>query len=234
MEDDVIGIDRSEGSGYKIRIDGQGYTLQAPEPTGGELLALIGRDPDRFVIALQLPQEPDRLVAFDETIDVTAPGVEEFALISKERYYSFRIDEQPFSITEPMPTGRTLLKLVGKAPETHLLNLNLPYQDDELIGADELVDLRKPGREQFSVTVRDDVSITIIVNGRKKVVTKTALSFEEVVSLGFDTPPTGQNIVFTVTYRRGVDSKPEGTLSSGETIKIREGMIFNVTATDKS
>lgn len=75
---------------------------------------------------------------------------------------------------------------------------------------------------------------TIIVNGREKVVTARELSFAEVVALAFDTPPSGQNIVFTITYRRGEGNKPEGTLVEGETVKIKEGMIFNVTATDKS
>lgn len=75
---------------------------------------------------------------------------------------------------------------------------------------------------------------TIIVNGRQKVVTAKELSFAEVVVLGFDNPPTGPNIVFTVTYTRGEGNKPGGTLVEGETVKIKEGMIFNVTATDKS
>jgi hypothetical protein len=75
---------------------------------------------------------------------------------------------------------------------------------------------------------------TIIVNGRQKVVTKRELSFSEVVALAFDNPPTGENILFTVTYRRGEGNKPEGSLLEGESVKIKDGMIFNVTATDKS
>lgn len=75
---------------------------------------------------------------------------------------------------------------------------------------------------------------TIIVNGRPKVVTKKELSFAEIVALAFDNPPQGPNIVITVTYRRGEGNKPEGSLVEGETVRIKEGMIFNVTATDKS
>lgn len=75
---------------------------------------------------------------------------------------------------------------------------------------------------------------TVIVNGREKTVTEQELSFMEVVQLAFDPPPTGPFIVFTVTYRRGRGQKPEGTLVEGDSIKINEGMIFNVTATDKS
>lgn len=75
---------------------------------------------------------------------------------------------------------------------------------------------------------------TIIVNGRPKVVSAKELSFAEVVALAFDNPPTGENIVFTITFRRGNGNKPEGTMIEGEVVKIKEGMIFNVTATDKS
>lgn len=75
---------------------------------------------------------------------------------------------------------------------------------------------------------------TIIVNGRQKVVTAKEMSFTEIVALAFDNPPTGPNVVFTVTYRRGEGNKPEGSLVEGENVKIKDGMIFNVTATDKS
>lgn len=76
--------------------------------------------------------------------------------------------------------------------------------------------------------------ITIVVNGREKTVIGKELSFAQLVALAFDTPPTGENIVFTITYRRGQGEKPEGSLVEGETVKIKKGMIFNVTATDKS
>jgi hypothetical protein len=77
-------------------------------------------------------------------------------------------------------------------------------------------------------------SFTIIVNGREKIVTSRELSFSEIVALAFDNPPSEPNTIFTVTYRRGEGNKPEGSLVQGETVKIKDGMIFNVTATDKS
>ena len=75
---------------------------------------------------------------------------------------------------------------------------------------------------------------TIIVNAREKKVTEKELTFSQVVSLAFDPPPSGPNVFLTVTYRRGHGNKPEGILIVNETVKIKEGMIFNVTATDKS
>lgn len=76
--------------------------------------------------------------------------------------------------------------------------------------------------------------ITIIVNGREKVVPKTDYDFSQIVELAYDPPPSGDNVTFTLTYRRGHGNKPEGTLTEGETVKLKDGMIFNVTATDKS
>lgn len=74
----------------------------------------------------------------------------------------------------------------------------------------------------------------IIVNGRPKIVTEKKLSFTEIVALAFDNPPSGPNIMFTITYRKGPHKNQEGTLLEGKTIKIKNGMVFNVTATDKS
>jgi hypothetical protein len=78
-------------------------------------------------------------------------------------------------------------------------------------------------------------SITIIVNGREKTVTQDELTFDEVVKLAFDNPPYGPNTLFTITYRKGGNEhRPEGHLVEGETVKVKKGTIFNVTATDKS
>jgi len=79
-----------------------------------------------------------------------------------------------------------------------------------------------------------DKDFTIVVNGRQKVVKAKEISFAELIALAFDNPPTGLNILFTITYRRGEGNKPEGSLLEGASVRIKEGMIFNVTATDKS
>lgn len=76
--------------------------------------------------------------------------------------------------------------------------------------------------------------ITIVVNGTPKTVQKDEHTFDEIVSLAFETPPYGENTLFSVTYERGHGNKPEGILEPGGTVKVKEGMEFDVTATDKS
>jgi len=75
---------------------------------------------------------------------------------------------------------------------------------------------------------------TIIVNGREKEISEKELTFDELVSLAFDPVPTGPYILFTITYRRGHGEKPEGILAEGQSVKIKDGMVFNVKYTDKS
>jgi Multiubiquitin len=76
--------------------------------------------------------------------------------------------------------------------------------------------------------------VEIIVNGRPKEVTEKEISFEEVVNLAFNNePPSGPDVVITVTYSKGEHPK-EGSLLPGQSVKVKAGMVFNVTATDKS
>lgn len=76
---------------------------------------------------------------------------------------------------------------------------------------------------------------SIIVNAQEKIVTTKDVTFEQVVDLAYDGhPPQGENWVFTVTYRRGTDESPQGSLVKGTSVKVKKGMVFNVTATDKS
>jgi hypothetical protein len=82
-------------------------------------------------------------------------------------------------------------------------------------------------------------SYDIVVNGRPKTVDESQLSpghelsFEAIVSLAFPDPPTGPQVMFTVAYRRAEGNK-SGTVAPGKSIKIKDGVIFDVTATDKS
>lgn len=81
-----------------------------------------------------------------------------------------------------------------------------------------------------------DEEIIIVVNGRQRTVPKNSeLTVAQVVALAFDNPPTGENIEFTITFRKGDNgNRPEGSMSGDDTVKVKEGTVFNVTATDKS
>ena len=85
----------------------------------------------------------------------------------------------------------------------------------------------QPGKEPKTVTV--------YFNGRPKEIPKEdALTFDEVVGYAIDNPPSGDGVQFSVQYSRGHGDKPTGTLLEGQSVKVKEGMEFDVTPTNRS
>jgi len=97
---------------------------------------------------------------------------------------------------------------------------------------DDVVRLDPKGVERIRSRLPE--KICIIVNTRQKWVEPGRLAFMEVVALAFPDLPVGPNTAFTVSYRKGCGDAPEGTLIEGESVKLKKGMVFNVSATDKS
>jgi len=79
----------------------------------------------------------------------------------------------------------------------------------------------------------DKKLVTIYVNTREHQLEKEKISYEQVIPLGFDTIPTGQDIQFLVTYQKG-KGHAEGKLLPGKDVEVVDGMIFDVAATYKS
>jgi hypothetical protein len=78
-------------------------------------------------------------------------------------------------------------------------------------------------------------AVTIIVNGRPREVQAKELTFDEVVKFAFDNPPYGADTIFSVTYRKGGNEhRPEGVMVEGDVVKVKDGTVFNVSATNRS
>ena len=78
-------------------------------------------------------------------------------------------------------------------------------------------------------------TVEIIVNGTQFDWTKNdEITYAEVVTL--DVPDYAQHpeITYSVTYKNGHGNKPEGTLSPGGSVKVKDGMSFNVSPTGQS
>lgn len=75
--------------------------------------------------------------------------------------------------------------------------------------------------------------VTIVVNGRAKKWTKDKISYDELVALSGLPLPSGPNPGFTITYHNGPDHR-DGTVIPGQSVEVRNGMVFNVTPTNQS
>ena len=76
--------------------------------------------------------------------------------------------------------------------------------------------------------------VVIIVNTREKKWDKPKISYEEVVVLAFSTISNDPNVIYTVTFSKGPEHKREGSLVKGQSVNVKNGMIFNVSQTNKS
>jgi hypothetical protein len=76
--------------------------------------------------------------------------------------------------------------------------------------------------------------VTVVVNGRTvELDHKEELTFDEVVEVSG--LPTGPDITFTITYRRGHGNKPEGSMvEGGDPVRVNDGMVFSVSSTNRS
>lgn len=79
-----------------------------------------------------------------------------------------------------------------------------------------------------------DKRVDIVVNGRQRQVNSEEVTFDNLVDLAFDDPQRGPQIVFTTTFRGAGGRVQEGELDEGQSVKVREGMVINVTRTDQS
>jgi hypothetical protein len=71
---------------------------------------------------------------------------------------------------------------------------------------------------------------TIIVNAHKRVVTEPILSYHDIVGQA-RLPPRAD---YSVVYRRGPDESREGILLAGQSVRVKEGMIFSVVLTNNA
>ena len=153
---------------------------------------------------------------------------------TKKRDHGVRIhiDRQPYE--SPSPTTGTALYALGKVPAGFQLYREArgDHEDEPIHNDNEKEHLTQD--EHFYSKEEHHKGFDIIVNAEQHHVDKKRVSFEQIVKLGFPTPPPFKIVLFTVTYYNGPKANPEGILTAGQTVKVKNEMVFNVKATDRS
>lgn len=95
-----------------------------------------------------------------ESLDVV--DVEDFARNNppdhrkpKVRFYVIRIDRETYKVETDSMTGREILRLAGKTPESHKLYQKLKGGEVNPIEPDQRVDFTAPGVERFQTIPLD-------------------------------------------------------------------------------
>jgi hypothetical protein len=193
--------------------------------------------PPGFVLVRDYDSPDDAILGDEETVDLTKGNVlyRLAACDVKPRGHcdappklALFVDDRPEVTINPHQTGKSIRELFGFKDDVNLFR-DYESPNDEAIGLEEAAPFDKG---PVFYTRRQHTQITIIVNGREKTVTGKTISYAEVVRLAFD--PVNPDTIYTVTFKKGPPSKPQGSMVEGDTVKLECGMIFNVTPTCKS
>jgi hypothetical protein len=138
------------------------------------------------------------------------------------------IDREPFE--SPNPTTGVALYALGDIPENRELFREVSGDDEDVLVLRDDTAVRLVADEHFY----SQKTFTIRVNTEPFEVVERYQTFDQIVKLAYPVPPEGQNIMFTVMYRHGPKENPKGSLLEGQSVKVKDGMIFDVTPTDRS
>lgn len=151
-----------------------------------------------------------------------------------DKKWNFTINNKLFHWLEQFIMGLQIRKL-GEIGENDEIFLKITGNGkDKLITNETNVDLSLlPSTEHFySKEVEDEV--VIIVNGSPKKWQKKQISFVEVIVLAYGNFIDKPTMVYTVAFEDGPKQNPEGSMVKGDSVLIKNKMIFHATATDKS
>jgi len=76
--------------------------------------------------------------------------------------------------------------------------------------------------------------VALLVNSTPKKWDKEEISYKEVVELAFPKHTHNPDVVYAVTYSKGPERKPSGTLADGDKVCVKDKMNFNVTPANRS
>jgi hypothetical protein len=138
--------------------------------------------------------------------------------INREKYHS------------PDPTTGEALYTLGNVPKHQELFREVSGDDEDVLIPRDSTVVHLTEDEHFY----SQKAVTLIVNAKKHPWEETRIDFDQAVKLAYPTPPPGQNILYTIMYRHGPKVNPKGSLLEGQSVRVKNEMIFDVTATDRS
>ena len=80
----------------------------------------------------------------------------------------------------------------------------------------------------------DKKLVNIVVEGTEHQWPKDDITYAEVVKLEVLEYPQNPPLTYAVTYSFGNGNMPDRTLTSGGSVKVKEGMVFSVSETGQS
>ena len=214
----------------EIEVDGHVHDTADAKVDGREIRTFAGLVPPSDYVLIQVGDRRTKSIGLEETVEIRAGQRPVFRSFASDRIFAFTVNELGWewgaaAISEPD------LRNYAGIPEDD--EIHVEGHSEAVSRGGEIV-LSGRGVEHVRSRKLTPKTVDIVVNGRDREVPRGNISFEAVIAIAFPEKPVGPNVAFTVTYRKGPHDRPEGSLIAGQSVHVREGMVFNATCTDKS
>ena len=216
---------------YRLFINGQEHHTEDPVLSGRDVLAIGDFRPASDFSIVVLANDSTQLIGLDEKVEIDQYGVPVFRVFEGDRLYRALLNEREIVWGEGTISAVDLRVVGGIGDDQDLF---LDSDSDRQIADDGVVRLRKEGVERIRSGDPRDEEVDIILNGELVTVEKGRLSFSDLAKLAFPDLFGRELICFTISFTRGPKRRREGVLLEGDKVRVIKGMVFNVSATDKS
>ncbi len=211
-------------------VNGVPYKTRDPILHGRDVLQMAGFTPSSEHVLIELTRPGSKSIGLDEDVDLREPGREVFRAFASDRTFNFTVDERGYEWGAPTITEIELREITD-TPVTKGFVVERQDSPDRPLEEGDSLNLAERGTEHIRSRQR---MVRIIVNAREVEVAATDVSYAQLVAFAFNPVPTGPEVLFTITYRKGPPPEPKGTVAEGQTVPIKNGEIFVVTQTNRS
>lgn len=222
---------------YVVRISDDSFefndfTFDDSKITGGELANAFGVHPvENYRVYQQVKNLELEELRPNEKIDISS--ISDVYIIEGDASYNFTVDG--LNLVWPKAiTGGGIKKLIKKDSNDYELFFDREDEADQPINDDMIVDITLPSVERFYTRKKSNLSFDIFVEGILHKWHKKEISYEEVVTLEVPDYAMHPEITYSVKYKKGAGVKPEGILTKGSIINVKNGIEFNVSETGQS
>lgn len=222
----------SENSNHAIiLVDDQAVSVDDAQPTARQLLMVTGNNPAENYTLVQVVDGLPQLIGLDIPIDIDPLGETRFYSFESDRLFRFTLNgREGHWGADSVEVAQ--LRGITKTPLNEQFYQERTNRPDLELEEEDSIRLKAKGVEQLYT--RQAEKICIILNTVKEYVDRGRISFAELTKLAFPDTVITPFIEYTVSFIKGPNNKPEGSLIEGESVKVKKGMVFHVTETDKS
>jgi hypothetical protein len=212
---------------YKFTVDGVPHGTGDKIMDGGQIREAAGKVPASDFVLIQIVEGSGRSISLEDDVKFVDSETAIFLSFPSDRVFTFTVDERGWEWGASTIAAADIYRYAGIDEDRELV---LDSNGDRVIPSDGELELGEKGVER--VRSREAKTVTIKVNGRPRTVENRRYNYREIAAIAYPNPDF-ENFNYTTTYLHGVDGA-EGDLVEGESIKVKNGMVFNVRRSDKS